>query len=224
MHSIIAMEDLYAAQNYYPLPVVLVRGEGVYLWDDAGKQYLDMMGAYSAVSHGHCHPRVIAELIRQAQELCVVSRAFHNDRLAPFLEYACQLTGQDKALVMNTGAEAVETAIKAARKWAYTVKGVKENEAEIIVCEGNFHGRTTGVISFSTEAQYKSGFGPLMPGFKAIPYGNAIALENAISSGTAAFFVEPIQGEAGIRVPPAGYLKRCAEICERYNVLLICEC
>ncbi len=223
MHAIIETELQYAAQNYHPLPVVLVKGQGVYVWDDMGKQYLDMMGAYSAVSFGHCHPKLVQTLIRQAQELAVVSRAFHSDKLAPFLEYACTLLGQEKALTMNTGAEAVETAIKAVRKWGYTVKGIPENKAEVIVCEGNFHGRTTTVISFSTEPQYKSGFGPLTPGFKVIPYGDAAALEAVITAHTAAFLVEPIQGEAGIRVPPKGYLRQCAEICARNNVLLICD-
>lgn len=223
MHPIIQTELEYAAQNYHPLPVVLVKGQGVYVWDDAGRQYLDMMGAYSAVAFGHCNPRLVQVLMQQAQELAVVSRAYHSNKLAPFLEYACNLLRQDKALVMNTGAEAVETAIKAVRKWAYTVKGVPVDQAEVIVCEGNFHGRTTTVISFSTEAQYKQGFGPFTPGFKVVPYGDAAALENAITPNTAAFLVEPIQGEAGIRVPPAGYLKACAEICKRYNVLLICD-
>ena len=223
MHTIIETELQYAAQNYHPLPVVLVKGRGVYVWDDAGKQYLDMMGAYSAVSFGHCHPKLVQTLIHQSQELAVVSRAFHSDKLAPFLAYACNLLDQEKALVMNTGAEAVETAIKAMRKWGYTIKGIPEPEAEIIVCAGNFHGRTTTIISFSAEEQYKSGFGPLTLGFKIIPYGDAAALEAAITHKTAGFLVEPIQGEAGIRVPPAGYLKQCAEICARNNVLLVCD-
>lgn len=223
MHTLIQTELQYAAQNYHPLPVVLTKGEGVYLWDDSGKQYLDMMGAYSAVSFGHCSPPLVQVLMQQAQQLAVVSRAYHSDKLAPFLQYACQLFNQDKALIMNTGAEAVETAIKAVRKWAYTVKGVPENQAEVIVCEGNFHGRTITVISFSTESQYKRGFGPLTPGFKVVPYGDAAALEKAITPNTAAFLVEPIQGEAGIRVPPEGYLKQCESICKQHNVLLICD-
>ncbi len=213
----------YGAHNYEPLPVTLVRGEGVYLWDDKGKKYLDMMAAYSAVSHGHCHPKILATLTQQANVLNVTSRAYNNDKLEPFLKYACELVGQEKALPMNSGAEAVETAIKAARKWAHTVKGVPKDSAEIIVCHGNFHGRTTTIISFSSEVQYKSGFGPLTPGFQAIPYGNADALEKAITPNTAAFLVEPIQGESGIRVPPSGYLKKCAEICAKHNVLLICD-
>lgn len=213
----------YSANNYQPLPVTLVRGQGVYLWDDAGKKYLDMMAAYSAVSHGHCHPQLVAVLTQQAQILNVTSRAFYSDKLEPFLKYACELTGQDKALPMNSGAEAVETAIKAARKWAYKIKGVAADQAEIIVCAGNFHGRTTTIISFSSEAQYKAGFSPLTPGFKTIPYGDAGALAAAITPNTAAFLVEPIQGEAGIHVPPAGYLQQCAQICAQHNVLLICD-
>lgn len=216
-------ENHYSANNYYPLPITLVKGEGVYLWDDAGKKYIDMMSAYSAVSHGHCHPKLINTLIEQANTLNVTSRAFYNNKLEPFLKYACELTSQEKALPMNSGAEAVETAIKAARKWAHTVKNVSKDKAEIIVCDGNFHGRTTTIISFSQEAQYRYGFGPLTPGFKNIPYGDADALAKTITPNTAAFLVEPIQGESGIRVPPAGYLKKCAEICAKNNVLLICD-
>ncbi len=223
MNPVIETENLYGAHNYHPLPVVLVKGQGAYLWDDAGKRYLDMMSAYSAVSHGHCHPKLVAALAEQASQLAVISRAFHSDKLAQFLQYACELTGQEKALPMNSGAEAVETSIKAVRKWAYTVKGVAENQAEIIACEGNFQGRTTTIISFSSEPQYRYGFGPFTPGFKLIPYGDAAALEEAITANTAAFFVEPIQGESGIRVPPPGYLAQCAEICRRKNVLLICD-
>ncbi len=223
MHPILETENRYSAPNYHPLPVILVKGEGVYLWDINGKQYIDMMSAYSAVSHGHCHPVLVDALTQQARQLCITSRAFHTDKLAPFLEYACELMGQDKALPMNTGAEAVETAIKTVRKWGYMVKGIPDNQAEIIVCEGNFHGRTTTIISFSTEEQYRNGFGPLTPGFKVVPYGDAEALENAISSRTAAFLVEPVQGESGIRVPPVGYLKKCAEICAANNVLFISD-
>lgn len=219
----IPVEQHYSANNYKPLPVTLVKGQGIYLWDDMGKKYLDMMGAYSAVSHGHCHPALVQTLIDQAQELCITSRAYYSDRLEPFLEYACKLTGQDKALPMNTGAEAVETAIKAARKWGHTVKGIPKDQAEIIVCSGNFHGRTTTIISFSTEPQYQYGFGPLTPGFKVVPYGDAAALAAAITPNTAAFLVEPVQGEAGIRIPPAGYLKQCADICRRNNVLFIAD-
>lgn len=216
-------ENHYSANNYKPLPVTLVKGKGVYLWDDAGGKYLDMMSAYSAVSHGHCHPVLVATLTEQANTLNVTSRAFFTNRLEAFLQYACALTGQEKALPMNSGAEAVETAIKAARKWAYTVKGVPENQAEIIVCAGNFHGRTTTIISFSSEAQYKQGFGPFTPGFKMIPYGDAEALKTAITPHTAAFLVEPIQGESGIHLPPPGYLKQCAALCAENNVLLICD-
>lgn len=223
MHPIIETEKLYCAQNYYPLPVVLVKAEGIYAWDDQGKRYLDMMSAYSAVSFGHSNPHLVDTLAHQAAKLAIVSRAFHTDKLAPFAEYACQLCHQDKALPMNSGAEAVETAIKAARKWAHTVKHVPDGRAEIIVCEGNFHGRTTTIISFSSEAQYKANFGPLTPGFNLIPFGDTQALERAITPHTAAFLVEPIQGESGIHVPPSGYLKKCAEICKAHNVLLICD-
>ncbi|HVV69829.1 MAG TPA: ornithine--oxo-acid transaminase [Gammaproteobacteria bacterium] len=223
MHPILDTENRYSANNYLPLPVVLVKGEGCYLWDINGKQYLDMMSAYSAVSHGHCHPVLVEALTKQAQQLCVCSRAFYSDKLAPFLEYACELIGLDKAIPMNSGAEAVETAVKVVRKWGYVAKGIPDNQAEIIVLEGNFHGRTTTVISFSSEPQYRQCFGPLTPGFKCIPYGDADALENAISANTAAFLVEPIQGESGIRVPPSGYLKKCAEICAANNVLFISD-
>lgn len=219
----ISPEDHYSANNYRPLPVTLVKGKGIYLWDDEGKKYIDMMSAYSAVSFGHCHPKLVSVLTEQAQILSVLSRAFHNDKLESFLKYACELTGQQKALPMNSGAEAVETAIKAVRKWAYTVKGVPKDKAEIIVCDGNFHGRTTTIISFSSEPQYQYGFGPLTPGFKNIPYGDADALATAITPNTAAFLVEPIQGESGIHIPPPGYLKKCAEICAKNNVLLICD-
>lgn len=223
MDAFIQREQQYGANNYQPLPVVLTRGQGVYVWDDQGNKYIDMMSAYSAVSHGHCHPKLVRVLSQQAQTLAVVSRAFYSDQLGLFLQKICQITGQDKALPMNSGAEAVETAIKAARKWAYTVKGVKQDQAEIIVCEGNFHGRTTTIISMSTEPQYRAGFGPFTPNFKVIPYGDATALEQAITPNTAAFLVEPIQGEAGIIVPPEGYLKKSAEICKKHSVLLICD-
>lgn len=223
MDKWIELEKQHGAYNYSPLPLVLTRGEGVYLWDITGKRYLDMMSAYSAISHGHCHPRLVSVLAKQAQQLAVTSRAFYSDKLGLFLQKVCELTSIDKALPMNSGAEAVETALKAARKWGYTVKKIPDNQAEIIVCTGNFHGRTTTVISMSSEAQYKFGFGPLTPGFRQIPYGDASALEAAITSNTAAFLVEPIQGEAGIVVPPAGYLKQCAEICRKHNVLLIAD-
>ncbi|RDI40995.1 ornithine--oxo-acid transaminase [Aquicella lusitana] len=222
-NPVIERERLYGAHNYEPLPVVLTRGEGVYVWDDAGKRYIDMMSAYSAVSHGHCHPRLVKVLKEQAEQLNIVSRAFYTDKLGPFLERVCELTGFEKALPMNTGAEAVETALKAARKWAYSVKGVEADQAEVIACAGNFHGRTITVVSMSTEPQYRAGFGPFTPGFKIIPYGDVSALENAITPRTAAFLVEPIKGEGGIVVPPEGYLKACEAICRQHNVLMICD-
>ncbi len=221
--SPIHLEALYGAHNYHPLPVVLTRGAGVYLFDDNGRRYLDMMSAYSAVSFGHSHPVLVNALTEQAQKLAVTSRAFHTDQLGPFLQTLCRMTGMARALPMNSGAEAVETAIKAARKWAYKVKGVPEGQAHILVAEGNFAGRTTTIVGFSTEAQYRDGFGPFAPGFSAVPFGDAQALEAAITPHTAAFIVEPIQGEAGIIVPPAGYLKAVREICTRHNVLMICD-
>jgi ornithine--oxo-acid transaminase len=223
MNPIIEHEKQYGAHNYEPLPVVLTRGEGVYVWDDQGNRYIDMMSAYSAVSHGHCHAELVQALTDQARKLTIVSRAYYTDRLGIFLEKVCKAAKQDKALAMNTGAEAVETALKAARKWAYTVKKVPDNQAEIIACEGNFHGRTIAIVGMSSEPQYRGGFGPFPPGFKLIPYGDADALRKAITPNTAAFLVEPIQGEGGIIVPPAGYLKKCAEICRENNVLLICD-
>jgi ornithine--oxo-acid transaminase len=222
-NPIIELEGRYCAHNYHPLPVVLVRGEGPWVWDDQGRRFLDMMSAYSAVSHGHAHPRIVEALLSQARQLNIVSRAFYTDRLAAFLEKACRMTGQDAALPMNTGAEAVETALKAARKWAYTVKGVPADAAEIIACRGNFHGRTIAICGLSTEAQYREGFGPFPPGLRTIDYGDADALEAAITPHTAAFLVEPIQGEGGIVIPPEGYLRRCAEICADRGVLLIAD-
>ncbi|HVE44901.1 MAG TPA: ornithine--oxo-acid transaminase [Gammaproteobacteria bacterium] len=222
-HPSVEVEERYGARNYAPLPVTLVRAQGVYVWDDQGKRYIDMMSAYSAVSHGHCHPKIVQALIAQSQLLNIVSRAFYTDKLGPFLERVCTLTGFDKALPMNTGVEALETALKAARKWAYTVKGVDADLSEIIACEGNFHGRTTTVVGLSTEPQYRKGFGPFSPGFKTIPFGDAASLEAAITPHTAAFLVEPIQGEGGINVPPVGYLKACELICKKHNVLMICD-
>lgn len=219
----IEKEQRYGAHNYAPAPVVLSRGQGVYVWDDAGNKYLDMMSAYSAVSHGHCHPKIVEVVKKQASTLNVVSRAYYTDKLGPFLQRVCEVLGYEKALPMNTGAEAVETALKAARKWAYTVKGVEKDKAEIIACAGNFHGRTISIITMSTVPQYRDGFGPFTPGFKVIPYGDVKALEQAITPNTAAFLVEPIKGEGGIVIPPAGYLKACAEICKKNNVLLICD-
>ncbi len=223
MNTYIDLESRYSAHNYHPLPVVLTRAEGVFVWDESGRKYLDMMSAYSAVSHGHANPRLVQLVRDQVGTLNIVSRAFYTDKLGPFLEKACELTGQDMALPMNTGAEAVETAIKAARKWAYTVKGVADDQAEIIACSGNFHGRTTTIIAMSDEPQYRAGFGPFPAGFHVVEYGNSEALEGAINENTAAFIVEPIQGEGGIVVPPEGYLRDAAELCRKHNVLLIAD-
>jgi ornithine--oxo-acid transaminase len=217
------LEKTYCAPNYAPLPVLLTRGKGVWLWDASGNKYLDMMSAYSAVSHGHGHPRILAALTRQAEKLAVASRAFHTDQLGPFLEKLCQLTGLDAACPMNTGAEAVETAIKAARRWGYRVKKVAEGRAQIIVAGGNFHGRTTTIVGFSDEEGYRDGFGPFTPGFVRVPFGDAAAVEKAITPDTCAVLVEPIQGEAGIIVPPAGWLRQLREICDRNKVLLILD-
>ncbi|MBK5097685.1 MAG: ornithine--oxo-acid transaminase [Gemmatimonadetes bacterium] len=213
--------DRWSAHNYGPLPVVLERGEGVWVWDVEGRKYLDMLAAYSAVNQGHRHPRIIAALEEQAGRLTLTSRAFHNDRMGPFLRQLCEATGFDRALPMNTGAEAVETALKAARKWGYEVKGVPEDRAEIIVCANNFHGRTTTIVGFSSEAQYKAGFGPFAPGFVTIPYGDSDALERAITADTVGFLVEPIQGEGGIVVPPDGYMTTVHEICRDRGVLVL---
>jgi len=215
--------ETWGAHNYRPLPVVLTRGEGIWVWDVEGRRYLDMLSAYSALNHGHGHPRIVAALVEQASRLALTSRAFHNDQYAPFLRELCELTGYEKALPMNTGAEAVETAIKAARKWGYERKGVPRDQAEIVVCEGNFHGRTTTIVGFSSEPTYRDGFGPFAPGFRRIPYGDADALEDAITDRTVAFLVEPIQGEAGVVVPPDGFLSRAAEICRRRGVLLMAD-
>lgn len=219
----LAEADRWGASNYKPLPVVLERGEGVWVWDVAGRRYLDMLSAYSALNQGHRHPRIIAALNEQAGRLTLTSRAFQNDQYAPFLRELCELAGYEKALPMNTGAEAVETAIKAARKWGYEKKGVPRDHAEIIVCEGNFHGRTTTVISFSSEIRYRDGFGPFTPGFTIVPYGDVAALESAITERTVGFLVEPIQGEAGVVMPPEGYLHEAAEICRRNDVLLLAD-
>jgi ornithine--oxo-acid transaminase len=223
MASATEFELQYGAHNYHPLAVELTRGEGCYLWDTSGRRYLDMMSAYSAVSFGHSNPVLVNVLTRQAARLAITSRAFFTDQLGPFLKDLCEVTGMDRALPMNTGAEAVETAIKAARKWAYKVKNVPEGRAEIVVCDGNFAGRTTTIVGFSSEAQYRDGFGPFAPGFRSVPFGDAQALEAAITPHTAAFLVEPIQGEAGIIVPREGYLAECAAICRRHHVLLICD-
>ena len=221
--SPIELEARHGANNYHPLPVTLVRGAGVHLFDASGARYLDMMSAYSAVSFGHSPPVLVRALTEQAQRLAVTSRAFHSDRLGPFLAALCHATGMARALPMNSGAEAIETAVKAARKWAYKVKRVPEGRAQIIVAEGNFAGRTTTIVGFSSEAQYRDGFGPFAPGFLNVPFGDAAALESAITPDTAAFIVEPIQGEAGIVVPPPGYLMAVREICTRNDVLMICD-
>lgn len=219
--SYIREVDRWSAHNYGPLPVVLERGEGVWVWDVEGRRYLDMLAAYSAVNQGHRHPRIVAALEEQAGRLTLTSRAFHNDRMGPFLHQLCEATGFDRALPMNTGAEAVETAIKAARKWGYEVKGVPADRAEILVCENNFHGRTTTIVGFSSEAQYRHGFGPFTPGFRMIPYGDTAALERAITPETVGFLVEPIQGEGGIVVPPEGFLGCVHEMCREHDVLVL---
>jgi ornithine--oxo-acid transaminase len=219
----IALEDRYNAHNYKPLNVVLERGEGIWVWDVEGNRYLDFLSAYSALNQGHVHPRILQTLIEQATKLPLTSRAFRNNQLPVLAQELCELTGFDMVLPMNSGAEAVETALKAARKWGYQVKGVPENSAEIITCHGNFQGRTISIISFSTEAQYRQGFGPFTPGFVTVPYGDAEALEAAITPNTVAFSMEPIQGEAGVVMPPDGYLRRVRDICTRHNVLLIAD-
>src|ERR1700751_5457176 len=219
----IELESRYSAHNYAPLPVVLTRGKGAHLWDTAGRRYVDMMSAYSAASHGHGHPRILAALTAQAERLAVPSRAYYNDRLGAFLEALCKLTSLDAALPMNTGAEAVETAIKAARRWGYRVKGIASDRAEIIVASGNFHGRTTTAVSASTEPDYRDGFGPLTPGFRAVAFGDLAAVERATTPRTAAVLVQPIQGEAGIIVPPAGWLAGLRRICDAHRVLLILD-
>ena len=216
-------EARFGARNYQPLPVVAARAEGAWVEDIEGKRYIDLMSAYSAVSFGHAHPRIVAALVEQARTLAVTSRAFHNDRLPALLQRLCALTGLDRALPVNTGLEAVETALKAARKWGYRIKGIAHDRAAIIVCDGNFHGRSITISGFSSEAQYRDGFGPFTPGFTSIAYNDPAALERAITPMTAAFLVEPVQGEAGIVVPDGGYLAQCAQICRRHNVLLICD-
>jgi len=219
----INLEKQYGANNYAPLDVVITKGQGIWVEDVDGKRYLDFLSAYSAVNQGHCHPRIVKALIEQAQKLQLTSRGFRNDQLGPFYEKIYQLTGYEMALPMNTGAEAVETAIKAARKWGYTVKGVPDRHAEIITCEGNFHGRTVTVVSFSSESQYRDGFGPYTPGFVIIPYGDIEALRAAINPNTVAFLVEPIQGEGGIIVPPEGYLREAQKLCTKNDVLMMAD-
>jgi ornithine--oxo-acid transaminase len=223
MHPALELERRYLAGNYSPLPVVLTHGEGAWVWDSDGRAYLDMMSAYSAVSHGHGHPRLVGALAEQAADLGVVSRVFHHEHLGPFAARACALTGMDTALPMNSGSEAVETALKAARRWAHRVKGVPNDSAEIIAAAGNFHGRTIAEAGLSTEPDHRAGFGPFPPGLVTVPYGDAAALEAAIGPRTAAFLVEPIQGEGGINLPPRGYLADAAAICARHGVLLIAD-
>ncbi|MDO7850379.1 ornithine--oxo-acid transaminase [Hymenobacter convexus] len=222
--QLMQLEDQYGAHNYHPLPVVLSRGEGPLLWDVDGKQYFDFLSAYSAVNQGHCHPRIIGALTKQAQQLTLTSRAFFNDQLGAAEKQLCELFGYDKALLMNSGAEAVETALKLARKWGYQEKGIAPNMARIIVAEHNFHGRTTGIISFSTDGDSTGGFGPYMPGYQVVPYDDLEALEEAVKEPhVCAFLVEPIQGEAGVMVPSEGYLKKAAAICQAHNVLFIAD-
>ncbi|MGQ9561075.1 MAG: ornithine--oxo-acid transaminase [Candidatus Oleimicrobiaceae bacterium] len=221
--EMIHLENQYGAHNYHPLDVVLAKGKGIWVYDLEGNRYLDFLSAYSALNQGHCHPRLVRAMTRQAGRLTLTSRAFRNDQLGLFCKELCELAGFETVLPMNSGAEAVETAIKAARKWGYTKKGVKRDKAEIVVCENNFAGRTTTIVGFSTEPLYRQWFGPFTPGFKIIPYGDARALEKAISKNTVAFLVEPIQGEGGIIVPPPGYLRQAADICRAHNVLLMLD-
>jgi len=217
------LENTYGAHNYHPIPVVVSQAEGVWVWDPEGRKYMDCLSAYSAVNQGHRHPRIIGAMTEQAGRLTLTSRAFHNDILGPYLEQLTKMAQMDVALPMNTGAEAVETGIKVARKWGYEKKGVANDQAEIIVCEENFHGRTTTIVGFSTDPDARDGFGPATPGFKITPYNNIDALESAITENTVAFMVEPIQGEAGVKVPDAGYLRKAKELCEKHNVLLILD-
>lgn len=219
----IALENQYGAKNYKPLDVVLERGQGIWVWDVEGRKYLDFLSAYSAVNQGHAHPKILQAMIDQASSLPLTSRAFRNNQLPLLAKQLCEMTGYERMLPMNSGAEAVETAIKMSRKWGYKVKGVEEGQAQIITCSGNFQGRTTTIISFSDEPQYKDGFGPFTDGFVMVPYGDADALEKAITPNTVAFFIEPIQGEGGVIVPPEGYLKRVRELCTENNVLLVAD-
>ncbi|RPF52070.1 ornithine--oxo-acid transaminase [Aquisalibacillus elongatus] len=221
--AIMEQTDKYGAKNYVPLPIVVSKAEGIWVEDPEGNRYLDMLSAYSAVNQGHRHPKIIQALNEQAGRVTLTSRAFHNDQLGPWYEKICKMTNKEMALPMNTGAEAVETAIKAARRWAYDVKGVEENKAEIIACTGNFHGRTMTAVSLSSESEYQRGFGPLLPGIKTVPYGDVNALREAITENTAGFIFEPIQGEAGIVMPPEGFLKEAYEVCKENNVLYIAD-
>src|ERR1700757_3133665 len=221
--DLIATEARFGARNYEPLGVILSRGEGVWVWDTQGNRYLDCLSAYSAVNQGHCHPKILAAMAEQAGKLTLTSRAFHNDQLAPFYEQLAELTGSHKILPMNSGAEAVESAIKAVRKWGYEVKGVPDGQAEIIVCTNNFHGRTLGIVGFSTDPETRKHFGPFAPGFKIIPFGDADALEAAITSNTVAFLVEPIQGEAGVIIPPQGYFAKVRSLCSEKQIALVLD-
>ena len=219
----IQMENQYGAQNYNPLDVVLSRGKGVWVWDVDGKRYLDCLSAYSAINQGHCHPEIQATMVEQCQKLTLTSRAFRNDQIALFYKEICEMTNSHKVLPMNSGAEAVETAIKVVRKWGYQTKGIPQGQAEIIVCENNFHGRTVTIVGFSSDESSRNGFGPFTPGFKVVPYGDADALEAAITPNTVAFLVEPIQGEAGVIIPPEGYFKKAKALCQKNNVVLILD-
>lgn len=221
--ELIAQEDKYGAHNYKPLDVILSKGEGIWVYDVEGNKYLDFLAAYSSVNQGHCHPRIIEKMTEQVKKLTITSRAFRNDQLAHFCKEVCELAGKEMLLPMNSGAEAVETAVKMVRKWGYTKKNVALNKAEIITCDGNFHGRTTTIVGFSTEEHYKKYFGPYPAGFKSIPYGDAEALENAITENTVAFMLEPIQAEGGVLIPPEGYLKKVREICTKHNVLMVAD-
>nr|WP_156418812.1 ornithine--oxo-acid transaminase [Fictibacillus sp. FJAT-27399] len=221
--NIISKTEQFGANNYHPLPIVISKGEGVWVYDPEGNQYMDMLSAYSAVNQGHRHPKIIQALKDQADRITLTSRAFHNDQLGNFYEKVTDLTGKNMVLPMNTGAEAVETAIKTVRRWAYDVKGVPANQAEVIACEGNFHGRTMTAVSMSSDEEYKRGFGPMLPGIKLIPYGDLDALKQAITPNTAAFIMEPIQGEAGIVIPPEGFLKQARELCKENNVLFVAD-
>jgi len=221
--QLIDLAERWSAHNYHPLPVVLTRGEGVWVHDPDGNRYMDMLSAYSALNQGHRHPKIIQALIEQAGKITLTSRAFHNELFGPFCEKLSRLAGMEMSLLMNSGAEAVETAIKTARKWGYKVKKVPKDKAEIIVCRDNFHGRTTTIVGFSSEEQYREDFGPFTPGFTLIPYNDLAALERAITPNTVAFLVEPIQGEAGILIPSEGYLKKAAELCKRHRVLLLAD-
>ncbi|MEH7085202.1 ornithine--oxo-acid transaminase [Neobacillus drentensis] len=222
-NQIIEQTHKFGANNYHPLPIVIAKAEGVWVESPEGNRYMDMLSAYSAVNQGHRHPKIIQALKDQADKVTLTSRAFHNDQLGPWYEKICQLTNKNMALPMNTGAEAVETALKAARRWGYDVKGIAENQAEIIACVGNFHGRTMGAVSLSSDPEYKRGFGPMLPGINLIPYGDLDALKAAITPNTAAFLIEPIQGEAGIILPPEGFLKAASELCKENNVLFIAD-